>query len=437
MNDDNEVRTRRHPGLAPWTCALVLLLATALACCASGPKGLFYAQPSPKRCSCLLMMPFDNLTNLEGAGDRLAGMLASELDTTRRFHTFNIDSLLNGLGISKPPILNMDFALEAARIVEADGVLFGSVGGSWNGKSGKKSVLWLDVRLVSATSGEVMWATSDLIQSRNGSASADTLLQKSLKSMVSRLTLKMRPQRLVEMTACLHPSARKALDRAPGIETRVASVSKEDGAAEKPSPTEGTSPPGESSPAKEKKPPEEKAEVPPPLGEDSPKTVSGDDETDIEDDEEEDEKKPPEKTVAKIDGPPPVAIPLTKKAARLLVRLRKGRFIRLKGVGFADRSTSKLRLRNPLLSSLGEIMRANPDIKLGVQVHTDNSGDAKKDWTLTRRQAQIIARRLTKSWNIVPGRLKPIGRGGKHAIQPNTSRRGRKANRRVEIRLLK
>ena len=88
--------------------------------------------------------------------------------------------------------------------------------------------------------------------------------------------------------------------------------------------------------------------------------------------------------------------------------------------------------------SMGEInrivklMNENPDIKFEVQGHTDNTGNAASNQTLSEQRAKAIVSKMVEM-GIASNRLTAVGKGQSAPIADNSSDEGRAKNRRVEF----
>jgi OOP family OmpA-OmpF porin len=87
------------------------------------------------------------------------------------------------------------------------------------------------------------------------------------------------------------------------------------------------------------------------------------------------------------------------------------------------------------LDSLADLLRANPDARIEIGVHTDNSGTAADNLRITSLQAEAV-----RDYLVVKGinyqQLVARGYGSTVPLTPDTTPNGRAANRRVEIRLV-
>lgn len=87
----------------------------------------------------------------------------------------------------------------------------------------------------------------------------------------------------------------------------------------------------------------------------------------------------------------------------------------------------------PELDRLLVMMRDYPDLKLTIEGHTDNIGDAAKNLELSEQRAQAVADYLIKN-GIDAARLTSVGFGGSRPIASNETAESRAKNRRVEFR---
>ena len=87
------------------------------------------------------------------------------------------------------------------------------------------------------------------------------------------------------------------------------------------------------------------------------------------------------------------------------------------------------------LNKLVNLLRENPNIKIEVSGHTDNTGSAALNKTLSRNRA-LSVRNYLISQGIAGERVAYEGYGFDRPIAPNNTEEGRAANRRVEIEIL-
>lgn len=84
------------------------------------------------------------------------------------------------------------------------------------------------------------------------------------------------------------------------------------------------------------------------------------------------------------------------------------------------------------LNSIYEILKSNPSMKFEIDGHTDNTGNAAHNLTLSKDRAEAVKAQLV-SMGIEPGRLTTKGLGDTKPIGANDSPEGRANNRRVEF----
>ena len=73
-----------------------------------------------------------------------------------------------------------------------------------------------------------------------------------------------------------------------------------------------------------------------------------------------------------------------------------------------------------------------PNTTVNVVGHTDNTGEAAYNQSLSERRAQAVASVLISA-GVSPARIRSIGRGEDQPVASNLTAEGRQQNRRVEI----
>ena len=86
----------------------------------------------------------------------------------------------------------------------------------------------------------------------------------------------------------------------------------------------------------------------------------------------------------------------------------------------------------PLLDQVAAMLKANADLKLSVEGHTDSTGDAKANKTLSEQRAKAVVDALVKR-GIAAARLTSAGFGAERPVADNRTEEGRAKNRRVEL----
>lgn len=86
----------------------------------------------------------------------------------------------------------------------------------------------------------------------------------------------------------------------------------------------------------------------------------------------------------------------------------------------------------PIIDQVAEMLKENPELKVSIEGHTDNTGNAATNKSLSLNRAKSVIDLLIKQ-GIPASRLKAAGWGQEKPIEQNTTEEGRASNRRVEI----
>lgn len=86
----------------------------------------------------------------------------------------------------------------------------------------------------------------------------------------------------------------------------------------------------------------------------------------------------------------------------------------------------------PVLDAVVNVLDKNPEIKIEVQGHTDNTGTAAYNHDLSNRRAASVLRYLVEH-GVSPGRLTSRGFGFDRPLVPNDTAQNRALNRRVQF----
>lgn len=103
--------------------------------------------------------------------------------------------------------------------------------------------------------------------------------------------------------------------------------------------------------------------------------------------------------------------------------------------------SGKAQLRSeaePILDKVAKVLKEKvPDLKVGIEGHTDNQpikvSGWKSNWELSVQRALSVLHYLADEKGIMPERLSAIGFGEYQRIASNDTAQGRRQNRRVEI----
>ena len=85
------------------------------------------------------------------------------------------------------------------------------------------------------------------------------------------------------------------------------------------------------------------------------------------------------------------------------------------------------------LAPVGELLRNDAALKLEIQGHTDNVGQAAANLKLSQDRAAAVRTYLLQTFGVAASRLTTSGFGDTKPVAPNTAETGRARNRRVEL----
>lgn len=116
-----------------------------------------------------------------------------------------------------------------------------------------------------------------------------------------------------------------------------------------------------------------------------------------------------------------------------LVELKEDRILTRQPIVFAVNTDVLLAESLPVMQALANAIQDHPEIqKLHIEGHTDNSGSADFNRSLSLRRAESVRRWLVEH-DIDAARLEATGFGPNRPIADNTTEAGRAANRRVDF----
>ena len=105
----------------------------------------------------------------------------------------------------------------------------------------------------------------------------------------------------------------------------------------------------------------------------------------------------------------------------------------LKGVYFDTDKWDLKPFAYPILNEVVFVLKRNPDLKIEIQGHTDNVGDAQYNRELSRKRARAVMGYFIQE-GISPSRLSYEGYGFSNPAASNATAEGRAKNRRVELK---
>lgn len=110
----------------------------------------------------------------------------------------------------------------------------------------------------------------------------------------------------------------------------------------------------------------------------------------------------------------------------------KGR-VATQGILF-DTGSDRIRPEStPTLKEIGAMLKEHADLRLTIEGHTDDVGDAKANQSLSERRAEAVKAYLVEEYRIDGARLEAKGFGASKPAVANSTAEGRQQNRRVEL----
>jgi outer membrane protein OmpA-like peptidoglycan-associated protein len=103
-------------------------------------------------------------------------------------------------------------------------------------------------------------------------------------------------------------------------------------------------------------------------------------------------------------------------------------------ISFGTNNATLTTKSNTSLDQVVRIMNENPGLNIRIQGHTDNTGNADANMTLTENRANAVKDYLV-SKGISADRITAEGFGGTQPIADNGTATGRTKNKRIEIRV--
>ena len=364
----------------------LLVLVSVLSCgteraAAPGPVAAAVDSPLLKsaelaRVRCLVVAPFENGSDAPLAGEAATAALVSEVDAarTRVFPVSDLRALFRDTPLELPSGFGPSLALELAELLAADAVLYGSVEG--HSRDGAPELL-VTIRLALTADHRLLFAQTVLVtpatDERTESAVRRAVLR-AARPALARLGDAARKR-------CFDPERTKELRK---VALAQSAEARPGGRLALPSPAP--------------KPPGPTAAVPAPS--------------------------------SSAPAQPARAIPRTPRQADWAKRLDAGERFVVDDVVFAGRSAELERETG--LADLAMALLAQPAVNVRLEGFVDTTTDHSNDHKLSLSMAQAMAQRLA-DLGVQSSRVAWAGRGGESPRLPNFTIRGRAANRRIEV----
>ncbi|MEO0575521.1 MAG: OmpA family protein [Pseudomonadota bacterium] len=109
-----------------------------------------------------------------------------------------------------------------------------------------------------------------------------------------------------------------------------------------------------------------------------------------------------------------------------------GRFA-TQGILFATGSARIRPESTPTLKEIARTMKRYTDLRLRIEGHTDNTGSATTNKTLSKARAEAVREYLMDAYDIPANQLEADGFGAEKPVAENGTPEGRQQNRRVEL----
>lgn len=119
-------------------------------------------------------------------------------------------------------------------------------------------------------------------------------------------------------------------------------------------------------------------------------------------------------------------------ASEMQAALEKNGYVALNGILFDTGKDTIKAESEPQLQEILQLLKANPALRLSIDGHTDNAGNAAANLALSKRRAESV-----RGWLVAKGvaatRLTAQGFGDTKPVADNRTDDGRARNRRVEL----
>ena len=101
-------------------------------------------------------------------------------------------------------------------------------------------------------------------------------------------------------------------------------------------------------------------------------------------------------------------------------------------IHFATAKAEILPESQPIIDEIVSLLKNRPNLRIGIEGHTDDSGNPAANKTLSNSRAKAVAEAIAAA-GISSNRLEPVGYGQERPIADNRTEEGRAKNRRVEF----
>jgi len=119
-------------------------------------------------------------------------------------------------------------------------------------------------------------------------------------------------------------------------------------------------------------------------------------------------------------------------ASEMAAALKRDGKIALRGILFDTGKDTLKPESDPVLAEVVALLKGDATLKLSIDGHTDNVGNAKTNLDLSKKRAESVKKYLTGK-GVDSARLKTGGCGDTKPVGPNETEEGKAQNRRVEL----
>jgi len=119
------------------------------------------------------------------------------------------------------------------------------------------------------------------------------------------------------------------------------------------------------------------------------------------------------------------------KADAMAAAIDKDGFVAL-DIRFATDKAEILPESRPIIDEIISLLKNRPSLRIGVEGHTDNTGNPASNKTQSNARAKAVAEAIAAA-GIGSNRLDPVGYGQERPVADNRTEEGRAKNRRVEL----
>jgi fibro-slime domain-containing protein len=145
------------------------------------------------------------------------------------------------------------------------------------------------------------------------------------------------------------------------------------------------------------------------------------------------DRKSPQAAIALESTLALVPVAAGKSAAEMRAELRQHRRVSVYDLRFAFDSADLNEESLVTLAEIAKLLQEDPDLRLGVEGHTDNVGAAAYNARLSQRRAEAVKAHLVRTFSIPASRLETRGLGDTKPVSDNVTEEGRARNRRVDF----